>query len=57
VGLSSVSLEFSFISVSLAVGLLDIMYPELCSLHYEQLPYISCYRFVLYQLALYLALN
>lgn len=51
------TVEFSSVSVPIAVGLLVMMYPVLCKLQYEQLPHIFSQRAVWYQLALSLVLN
>lgn len=51
------TVEFSSVSVPIAIGLLVMMYPVLCKLQYEQLPHIFSQRAVWYQLALSLALN
>lgn len=51
------TVEFSSVSVPIAIGLLVMMYPVLCKLQYEQLPYIFSQRAIWIQLALSLVLN
>ncbi|CAO3666726.1 unnamed protein product [Umbelopsis ramanniana] len=51
------TVEFSSVSVPIAIGLLVMMYPVLCKLEYEQLPRIFAKREIWVQLALSFALN
>jgi ACR3 family arsenite transporter len=51
------TVEFSSVSVPIAIGLLVMMYPVLCKLQYEQLPMIFSQREIWIQIALSLALN
>ncbi|GAB5588846.1 arsenicals resistance [Umbelopsis nana] len=51
------TVEFSSVSVPIAIGLLVMMYPVLCKLQYEQLPTIFTQRHIWVQIALSLFLN
>ncbi|KAG2189344.1 hypothetical protein INT44_004486 [Umbelopsis vinacea] len=51
------TVEFSSVSVPIAVGLLVMMYPVLCKLQYEELPRIFSQRAIWYQLGLSIILN
>ncbi|CAO3684209.1 unnamed protein product [Umbelopsis vinacea] len=51
------TVEFSSVSVPIAIGLLVMMYPVLCKLQYEQLPMIFSQREIWIQIALSLSLN
>ncbi|CAO3677348.1 unnamed protein product [Umbelopsis vinacea] len=51
------TVEFSSVSVPIAIGLLVMMYPVLCKLQYEQLPIIFKKREIWIQIALSFVLN
>jgi len=51
------TVEFSSVSVPIAIGLLVMMYPVLCKLQYEELPRIFSNREIWIQIAISLALN